>query len=165
MMTRTAWEKTGRFLEGIQQAPDYDMWVRVSALYEIGFLDQPLIELRDHPLQLGKLGGKLMTTIEEEVTVIRNLESRLSPFLSPRALRVGWRERRGREHVHWVARALLRGDFQSARRGLKAIAAFGQPGAQIATWLFSANGRIWKQNREALFDELAPRVAQRLPAS
>jgi hypothetical protein len=85
--------------------------------------------------------------------------------MSPGDLRLGWRERRGREHVHWVARAVLRGDFQSARRGLKAIAAFGQPGRQIATWLFSANGRIWKQDRGALFDSLAQRVAQAMPRS
>jgi glycosyltransferase involved in cell wall biosynthesis len=163
LMTREAWQETGGFLEGFQQAPDYDMWVRVSALFEVGFLNQALVELRDHPLQLGKLGSKLMTSIEEELGVIRNLEKRLSPFLSRGALRRGWRERRGREHVHWVARALLRGDFRSARRGLQAIAAFGQPGRQIATWLFSANGRIWKQNREALFDSLAPLVTQRAP--
>ena len=157
LMTRRAWERTGKFLDGIQQAPDYDMWVRVSELFEIGFLNQGLVELRDHPLQLSKVGSKLMTTIEEELPVIRNLERRLSPLMSQRALRRGWRERRGREHVQWVARAVLRGDIQSARRGLRAIAAFGQPGRQIATWLFSANGRIWKQDREALFDSLARR--------
>jgi glycosyltransferase involved in cell wall biosynthesis len=157
LMTRQAWERTGRFLEGIQQAPDYDMWVRVSELFQIGFLNQGWVELRDHPLQLGKVGGKLMTTIEEELPVVRNLERRLSNLVSQSVLRRGWRERRGREHVQWVARALLRRDFQSARRGLRAVASFGQPGRQIATWLFSANGRIWNQDRDVLFDSLAPR--------
>jgi glycosyltransferase involved in cell wall biosynthesis len=165
LMTRGAWQRTGRFLEGIQQAPDYDMWVRVSESFDIGFLNQGLVELRDHPLQLGKVGGKLMTTIEEELPVIRNLERRLSPALSGRTLRRGWREARGREHVQWVARAMLRGDLQSARRGLRAIAAFGQPGRQIATWLFSANGRLWSQNREAFFDSLVRRSGGHVDAA
>src|SRR5438270_2058359 len=79
MLRRQTWQDVGGFLTGNQQAPDYDMWVRVSQAHDIGFLRQKTIELRSHSLQLGRLGQKQMTTIEEELPVLRQLETRLVP--------------------------------------------------------------------------------------
>ena len=159
MMRRETWERLGGFVEGIQQAPDYDMWVRASEVADVGFIDEPLVELRNHPGQLSKEAGKLMTIIEEELPVIRRLEGRLQGLLSARDLRRGWRWWHGRSHVHYVARAILRGDLKSAGRGLRAVRAYGQPLEQLVVWLLSGNGRVFSLAREKVFDEAVKRLA------
>ena len=163
LMRRSIWERLGGFLEGIQQAPDYDMWVRAGEIADVGFIDDALVELRDHPGQLGKQGGKLMTLIEEQQPVIERLEKSLEGVLSAGAFWSAWRNGSGRDHLHLVARALLAGDLRTAWRGTKAIRRYGRPLLpQVATWLLSGNGRLWRLDRPRFFDSIAPRVA---PAS
>lgn len=59
---------------------------------------------------------------------------------------------RGRQHVHWVVKALLCGDFEAMTRGWKAIKAYGQPWSQALFWLVSVNGRLFILDRDKLFD-------------
>jgi glycosyltransferase involved in cell wall biosynthesis len=158
MLRRDVWQALGGFQERIQQAPDYDMWTRVAAAHQVGFLAEKLVELRDHPLQLGRLGAKQMTTIEEELPVITRLESALRGLLTDEELALGWRSGRGIQHVQWIARALLRGDVATARRGWRAVKRYGQPLSQVLFWLRSANGRIGVPDRDALFDRAAARL-------
>lgn len=160
MLRRDVWKALGGFQEGIQQAPDYDMWTRVAAAHEIGFLDEKLVELRDHPLQLGRLGQKQMTTIEEEQPVVARLESALRGLFTDEELALGWRTGRGCQHIHWIARALTRGDLATARRGWRAVKRYGQPWRQALFWLRSANGRFGVPDRDALFDRAAARLGQ-----
>jgi glycosyltransferase involved in cell wall biosynthesis len=152
MLRRAAWENVGRFSTGYQQAPDYDMWVRVSEFYDIGFICEKTTELREHSLQLGRVGQKEMTTIEEELPVLDQLQKRLTGVLSRKELRRGWVVERGRQHVHWIVKALLRGDFEATTRGWKAIKAYGQPWSQVLFWLVSMNGRLFVLDRDKLFD-------------
>jgi hypothetical protein len=152
MLRRAAWEKAGRFSIGYQQAPDYDMWVRVSECHDIGFICEKTIELREHSLQLGRVGQKEMTTIEEELPVLDQLQKRLTGVLSEKELRRGWVVERGRQHVHWIVKALLRGDFEAMTRGWQAIKAYGQPWSQVLFWLVSMNGRLFVLDRDKLFD-------------
>ena len=154
LLRREAWKKTAGFLTGIQQAPDYDMWTRVSEQYPIGFLREKLIELREHPLQLGKLGHKQMTSIDEELPVIIALKRRMEGVVSDTEFWHYWRCERGRQQMHWIMRALLRMDWRSACRGWQAVRAYGhrQCWSQAWFWFSSANGRLFMPNRDALFD-------------
>ncbi len=159
LMRRSIWARLGGFIEGIQQAPDYDMWVRAGEVADVGFLDAPLVELRDHPGQLGKQGGKLMTVIEEQRQVVERLERSLRGILSPSEFWAAWRNGSGRDHTHLVMRALLAGDLRHAWRGAKAVRSYGRPLLpQLATWLLSANGRLWRLDRPRFFDVMVPRV-------
>jgi len=156
MLRRDAWEKVGGFLEGIQQAPDYEMWIRLSQSFPVGFIRHKLIELRDHPLQLGKAGQKQMTTTEEELPIFHELQRRLEPFVSkPEFLRY-WRHHRGRQHVHWIVRSVLRGDTKNAARGWRTVRSYGQAYSQLLFWLISGNGRFWTQSGAGFFDSKAP---------
>jgi glycosyltransferase involved in cell wall biosynthesis len=158
LLRRAAWESCGGFFEDGQQTPDFEMWVRLSERWEVGFLREPLVEVRDHPRQLGQQGRETLATIEEELTVIRLLEARLRGLVSDDVLRRGWRTRRGLQHVHWVVRALARGDFSTAWHGWRGIRRYGQPWAQLASWLASGNGRWFLPDRDALFDREAARA-------
>jgi glycosyltransferase involved in cell wall biosynthesis len=158
MLRREAWKNVGGFLEGIQQAPDYDMWVRVSERFDVGFITEKLMELRDHPLQLGKTGQKYLTTIREELSIFRELRRRLKPVLSEQEFMRFWRQQRGRQHAHWIAKALLRGDVKSAQRAWQDLHQYGQPKRQAAYWLLSGNGRFFAPEPKMLFDVLSKRV-------
>jgi hypothetical protein len=87
------------------------------------------------------------------------LERRLAGVMTERELRKGWVVERGRQHVHWVARALARGDLSAAARGFRAVSAYGHPWRQAAFWLLSANGRWLMPDRERLYDGIARRLA------
>jgi glycosyltransferase involved in cell wall biosynthesis len=152
MLRRKAWQEVGGFIEGLQQAPDYDMWLRISDRHDVGFISEKLIELRDHPLQLGKAGQKHMTTIREELPIFRQLRRRLGAVLNDRDVMKFWRHHRGRQHAHWIARALLRGDIKNAQQAWIELREFGQPWRQSAFWLLSGNGRYFTINPERFFD-------------
>lgn len=163
MIRQDAWRSMGGFLEGIQQAPDYDMWVRLSQRFPVGFIREKLVELRSHPLQLGRLGHKQMTTIEEEWLVHTQLCTILKEIVPSRDLQWYWRKHRGREHIHWIARALLRRDFGVAARGWRAVSRYGQPWLQTWSWLTSINGRFFRADRERFFDSSASLCLETVP--
>jgi glycosyltransferase involved in cell wall biosynthesis len=152
MLRRTAWIRCGGFTEGLQQAQDYEMWLRTSELFNIGFVNQKLIEVRDHAHQLSKVGQRQMTTIEEEEPIYRYCVRRLSGVLRPVEAAAFWRQHRGRQHAHWIARAFLRGDFAAASRGLIALNCYGHLLRQLLFWFVSVNGRFLTGKVEDMFD-------------
>jgi glycosyltransferase involved in cell wall biosynthesis len=165
MIRRDVWAAVGGFLAGHQQAADYDMWVQISGCHDIGFMREKAIELRVHPLQLSAVGQKNMTTIEEELSIVRRLEARVASVTTCHERRRSWRRGRGREHVHWIARALWRGDLGGALRGWQAMRRYGQPLRQPLLWLASLNGRLARNDRDALFDLALGRLSASVNAS
>lgn len=154
MLRRSAWESVGGFWEGKQQAPDYDMWVRLSETWDVAFVDEPLIEMREHEMQMGRTGQRMLTTISEELRVIEALNRRLQS-IPIRARRGYWRDNRGRQHLHWIMRALFRGEAALARRGWGDMAQYGMPYSQALKWLISANGRFFCEQPVEFFDRHA----------
>ena len=165
MLRRQAWLDTGGFLEGIQQAPDYDMWVRIGTLSDVGFLREKLIELRDHPLQLAKVGQKQMTTISEEFAVCQELRRQLLPLITERELVKFWKQNRGRQHAHWIVKALLSREWDAARRGWSSLTEYNQAWSQLAFWLVSGNGRLFTTRGESFFDRYQMPSLQKLSSS
>jgi len=156
MLRRAAWKKVGGFTTGIQQAPDYEMWVRISEDFDIGFIQRQLIELRDHPFQLSKLGFEQLTIIEEELEIVDALRSKLRPLISESALNRSWVTRRGYQHVHWLVKSAVRGDLKRTLQGWRGIKKYGQPWQQLIFWLVSLNGRFFVPDRDQEFDSLVP---------
>ena len=158
MLKRSAWEREGGFQEGSQQAPDYDMWVRLSAWSDVGFIREKLVEVRAHEAQLSRVGQRLMTTIEEELPVIKALEMRLARWVPRADLDWSWITGRGRQQVHWIARALARGDMGLALRGLRSASRSGRLGRQAIFWLASMNGRFFAPSREEIHDQVLAKI-------
>jgi hypothetical protein len=157
LLRRSVWKAVGGFIEGSQQSPDYDMWVRVSSVAPVGFIPDPLVDLREHPLQLSQVGRKDMTTIAEERAVIDALRQRLAGVVDRAVLDRHWRQHRGRQHVHWIVRAIARGRLSAARRGWRSMRDYGDARRQAVTWLLSANGRFGCPPPDPIVDELLPR--------
>jgi hypothetical protein len=148
------WQMLGGFQEGIQQAPDYDMWVRVSNVSPVGFLAEKTMELRDHPLQLAKEGQKSLATIEEEIPIYKALITALKKIVSEKELTSYWLRHRGCQHAHWLVRTLLRGNINTFVQGWQYLNQYNPPFRQMLFWLLSLNGRMFCPSGSVFFDKV-----------
>lgn len=53
-ITRAALNKVGNFHEEMKISADFDMWVRIARYFNIGFIRQKIVQLRDHKKQLSR---------------------------------------------------------------------------------------------------------------
>lgn len=59
MGKKTLWKKAGRFERDFEQANDYDMWLRMAQIQQIGILDKVLFARRISPHQDSSRGQRL----------------------------------------------------------------------------------------------------------
>jgi glycosyltransferase involved in cell wall biosynthesis len=63
-------EKSGLFDESLMVTADYDLWLRISAHYEIGFVDKVLALYRVHPSNMSKDFCRLL---EDEIQTVQKI--------------------------------------------------------------------------------------------
>jgi glycosyltransferase involved in cell wall biosynthesis len=60
MMRRECFFREGMFHEGLEIAEDYELWLRMTARLEVGYIDEPLVVKRGgHPDQLSQKYGHI----------------------------------------------------------------------------------------------------------
>jgi glycosyltransferase involved in cell wall biosynthesis len=60
MVDRKVFIKIGAFRENLEIAEDYELWLRLTAQYEVGYIDEPLVEKRaGHGRQLSEKYGHI----------------------------------------------------------------------------------------------------------
>ncbi|MBA7567830.1 hypothetical protein ES708_09548 [subsurface metagenome] len=60
MMRRELFEEFGGFREDLEIAEDYELWLRITARYPVGYIDEPLVIKRGgHPDQLSEKYGQI----------------------------------------------------------------------------------------------------------
>ncbi|MBS1774583.1 MAG: glycosyltransferase [Bacteroidetes bacterium] len=74
-IVKEALEKVGYFNEQMIISGDFDMWVRIAEFYKIGFMNKPLINLRNHSGQLSRQTKYYIRHIEEDISVFKYLFS------------------------------------------------------------------------------------------
>ena len=73
MMRRELFEQFGGFREDLEIAEDYELWLRITARYAVGYLDEPLVIKRGgHADQLSEKYGQI--EIFRIKALLRNLE-------------------------------------------------------------------------------------------
>lgn len=84
MITRSCWEAIGPFDESLPACEDYDLWLRSSLHYPVGFLPQPLVvKYGGHPDQLSR---KIIGLDLYRIYSLRNLLAREDLPLEKRRL-------------------------------------------------------------------------------
>jgi glycosyltransferase involved in cell wall biosynthesis len=78
-LVRTALDKVGLFREDMRISGDFDMWVRLAQYYPVGFLQKPLIQLRDHAGQLSRQEKYYIFHLKEDIRVYNFLFNYVSP--------------------------------------------------------------------------------------
>ena len=60
MLRRDLFEEFGGFREDLEVAEDYELWLRITAKYPVGYIDEPLVIKRGgHPDQLSEKYGQI----------------------------------------------------------------------------------------------------------
>jgi hypothetical protein len=78
-LSRTALAEVGPFREDMRISGDFDMWVRLARHHPVGFIRQPLIQLRDHTGQLSRQEKYYIYHLREDIQVYNYLLSYVSP--------------------------------------------------------------------------------------
>jgi len=74
-IARAAIDKVGNFNEKMKISGDFDMWVRIAEYFPVGFINRPLIKLRNHNGQLSKQGEYFIYHLKEDLQVYNHLFS------------------------------------------------------------------------------------------
>lgn len=125
-IAKKAIEKVGLFNESMIISGDFDMWVRIAEFYNIGFIKQPLIYLRDHSGQLSRQGKYYIKHIEEDIQVFNKLFS----YLSQPLIKEGRSQLRKNKLVFYytlMLHAFLKGQFKDAHSYWKTIGKIDNP--------------------------------------
>ena len=152
MVRRSAWKAVGGFDSRFRLAGDFDFFVRVAETHPVGYLHQPLVEIRYHKQQFSSMGNRDFRSFPEDGWIRERLASGLRPLFSPDELERCWLHWRGRNQLHWVVRTALAGDFAGAAKGLKQLQGSRPLLRQAAVWLLSGNGRFFVLDQCEVFD-------------
>ncbi len=76
---RDTFQQVGLFNEAMRISADFDMWVRISEYFDIGFIKNPLVQVRDHPGQLSRDESLYRLHVEEDARVYHYLDSYVTP--------------------------------------------------------------------------------------
>jgi len=153
MIKKAVLDDVGLFREDMEQSADFDMWVRISGKYPIGFIHESLIYLRKHINQFSRLKGMGAVFIKEDREVIQKLTERLPRQILSYA-KVYNRWHRYIKYVHYMMRCLLSGDLKTAARVYKEIQSMDNLFLLIGLWFISANGR-WLKKRPRFVELVA----------
>jgi len=154
MIKKTVLEKLGMFREDLQVSGDFEMWVRISGRYPIGFIHKPLVYLRSHKGQFSRRKGIGVTFMEEDREAIHLLMNRLPPEIVAYA-KIYNRWHRHVQYVHYMMHCFLTGDFKTATKTYREICQIDNPFLLIGLWILTANGRLFKKKPKYVLSKLA----------
>ena len=138
-MSRRAVERAGCF-GSFRVSGDFDMWVRLAAIGPIGFIKQPLVQVRSHAAQFSRSFPEWLTFIREDREIYSRLLQQLPEGLLPHARRYhlvhcGFRP------INHALRCVLRGEVAQALRAVAELLREDDPVRLLWFWLVTANGR------------------------
>ncbi len=74
-INKSALDKTGLFNEQMKISADFEMWVRLAKGYPVGFINKPLVQLRNHKEQLSSQEKYFIYHLKEDIQVYQILLS------------------------------------------------------------------------------------------
>jgi len=113
-------DRVGLFKEHYVMSLDWDMWIRLTACFGFGFLNERLVEVRMHPGQGQHERGRLYGRINEAFQCLNRLKEELLPYCGNEQpywetrMRRGITRKYGQAFFHSIMRAFLSMDFKNA---------------------------------------------------
>ncbi len=155
MLKRAVLNHVGLFREDMKIAGDFEMWVRISTHYPIGFVHEPLIYLRSHSEQFSQQRNSYVTCIGEERPIYESLLKRL-PSTDVAYAREYDRRTRHLQYVHHMIYCLLRGWFRPAARAYREISRIGHPLLLLAWWFLTVDRRFFRMESKYAPHQFSP---------
>ena len=122
-ISRKAIETAGMFNESMKISGDFDMWVRIAEKYPVGFIREPLVQLRDHAGQLSRQQQSYADHLQEDLCVYEYLLS----YISAAEKKDGRRILRNHKLLFYytlMVKAFARGSFKTAMAFFTALNKF-----------------------------------------
>jgi glycosyltransferase involved in cell wall biosynthesis len=139
-LRRSAFDTVGGFRADLKVSGDYEMWVRLSERYPLGFVREPLIELRQHAQQFSRRAGSGLQFIRENRAIHDRLIERLPA--DERVAAVHYRERFIHvKQFHHAVRCALAGEIGQAREVVRELGYESPLLPVVWRWLTTMNGR------------------------
>lgn len=120
---KKALDEVGLFKEHMSISADFDMWVRLAKDHETGFIQDKLIQLRDHNGQLSRNESLYVIHVKEDLEVYRYLQGCVSTGLQ----REGKQVLRNHKLVFYytlMVKALLKGRLRTCYRFYRELSHF-----------------------------------------
>ena len=142
-LRKSALSESGVFRSDLLVSGDFEMWVRLSERWPIGFLKEPLVYLRSHDGQFSRRKGIFPTFMREDAMIWERLAARLPAQLHRYAKRY---DRRHRQliYVNHVVHCLLGCDWRTASNTFREIRRRFNPLTLFCLWLVTADRRFFK---------------------
>ncbi len=159
---RSVLDEAGPFAEHFRVSGDFEMWTRISARHPIGFIRDPLIDLRAHRGQFSRSPRERLAFIREDRAVVERLLADLEPDVQ-RYARAYRRRHQDLWTMHYLAGCVARGDWSTARQVVGELRRTGPVLPLLARWLVTANGAWFRP--EPAYRKPAPAVSARSPGA
>lgn len=122
-LERKAMEQVGGFDEKMKISGDFFMWVKLAQYFPVGFINKPLIQLRDHKGQLSRKESYYAHHVVEDLIVYRYLDGYASE--TERKLGKETMERHKLLFYYVImVKALLKGNFRIAAKIRNALTGY-----------------------------------------
>ena len=120
-INKKALEKVGPFNEAMKISADFDMWVRLAQHYETGFINEKLIQLRDHKGQLSRNEKYYINHVKEDLEVFRYLNAYISKDVSKEGKKI-LRSHKLQFYYTLMLQSFLKGQVKTGWQYLKLLA-------------------------------------------
>jgi len=110
MVRRECFERVGAFSDRLRQSWDLELWLRIFAVYDVGFVDEPLGAFRYHPRSLTSTNARVRADWLDLLWLYEGLlsEEALQPY---HGMIRGFRRRQARRILRRQLGRLRRGDL------------------------------------------------------
>ena len=120
-INKQALQRVGYFKESMKISGDFDMWVRLAQHYETGFINEKLIQLRDHSGQLSRNEKYYLSHVKEDLEVYRYLNAYVSKDLFNEGKKI-LRNHKLRFYYTLMLKSLLQGELKTGWEYIKVLA-------------------------------------------
>ncbi len=135
---RECFHRVGFFHEGLEQAADYDMWLRIAHAYPIAFLNTPLGKRRKHP---GNISRNRLLLRQRALQIV---EAHYDPARVPKAV---YQRLRSELYISMGRAHLTLGEVEEAKTCFRQAAALTpyrlRPRRYL--WMTVLVGRWWRR--------------------
>ncbi|AXY77111.1 glycosyltransferase [Paraflavitalea soli] len=142
-LSRDALNRVGLFREDMKISGDFDMWVRLARDHAVGFLKEPLIQLRDHKNQLSRQEKYYVFHLKEDLQVYHYLLSYVSANERIEGRRL-LRDYKLLFYYTLMAKSLIKGRFRTFSHFYGLLSRFDNMGLLTVSFL---RQRIFQRNR------------------
>lgn len=122
-ISRRILNEVGLFREDMKICGDFDMWVRLAEHHPVGFIREPLIQLRDHKKQFSRQEVYYIYHLKEDLQVYRYLLGYVSGDMQVKGRKLLRKYKLGFYYTLMI-KSFLKGKWRTTAKFWKTLASF-----------------------------------------